>query len=169
MPFLGFLLLGSQVLIYFNIAISEENYWKPDLLIGLVYKHWKQIWKCLYGINYNAPSLYQKLNFSIINKLILKPPFKEAQDNNTFLSKYEFLFDLSNVNNLVNEQTLNNELFTTKLNEDCSLLFINYILQSLLFTQYTSSTLVGMEMLKQFSNKLNLFLRYKMLKFALYM
>ena len=144
----------SQVLIHFNTAISEENYWKPDLLIGLVYKHWKQIWKCLYGINYNAPPLYQKLNFSIINKLILKPPFKEAQDNNTFLSKYEFLFDLSDVNNLVNEQTLNNELFTTKLNEDCSLLFINYILQSLLFTQYTSSTLVGMEMLKQFSNKL---------------
>ena len=69
----------TQMLIHMNNLIISTNYWKSDILIGLFYKHWKQIWKMIFGLNENVPLLYQKLNFSIINKLILGNFFQDIK------------------------------------------------------------------------------------------
>ena len=69
----------SQVLIHLN-NIIVSTCWKPDIIIGLLYKHWKQIWKVLYGFNEKAPLLYQKLNFEIINQLTMNIYFKDFKD-----------------------------------------------------------------------------------------
>ena len=58
----------TQVLIHLNNLIVSTKCYKPDIIIGLLYKHWKQIWKVIYVLNDKAPLLYQKLNFEIINK-----------------------------------------------------------------------------------------------------
>ena len=71
----------SQMLIHINILITNTEYWKPDLIIGLLYKHWRQIWKMTFGLNEKAPLLYQKLNFYIINKLTLNNLFKDIKDD----------------------------------------------------------------------------------------
>ena len=70
----------TQMLIHINILITTTEYWKPDMIIGLLYKHWIQIWKMIFGLNEKIPLLYQKLNFSIINKLTLLNLFKDIKE-----------------------------------------------------------------------------------------
>ena len=69
----------TQMLIHMNNLITTSVYWKPDIIIGLIYKHWRQIWKMTFGLNEKAPLLYQKLNFYIINKLTLSNLFKDIK------------------------------------------------------------------------------------------
>ena len=71
----------TQVLIHLNNLIVSTKCYKPDIIIGLLYKHWKQIWKVIYGLNDKAPLLYQKLNFEIINKLTMNIFFKDYKDD----------------------------------------------------------------------------------------
>ena len=71
----------SQMLIHMNNLITNTVYWKPDMIIGLIYKHWKQIWKMTFGLKEKSPLLYQKLDFYIINKLTLINLFKDIKDD----------------------------------------------------------------------------------------
>ena len=71
----------TQMLIHMNNLITTTVYWKPDMIIGLIYKHWKQIWKMNFGLNEKSPLLYQKLDFYIINKLTLINLFKDIKDD----------------------------------------------------------------------------------------
>ena len=151
-----------RALVHFNALLNFTSYWKPDMLIGGIYKHWIQIWKILFGPKCEVPLLYAKLNYSILNKLILKPSFTsflQCDENNPnqglMLDNFEFLFDKSNLRALVKEDSLEPELFTKNQNEKCVIIFIDYILQALLNSKYESSNLVGMEMLKHFSTKVS--------------
>ena len=69
----------TQMLIHMNNLITTTEYWKPDIMIGLIYKHWRQIWKMIFGLNDKIPLLYQKLNFGIINELTLFHLFKDIK------------------------------------------------------------------------------------------
>ena len=150
-----------RALIHFNTLIIKTSYWQPDMIIGNVYKHWKQIWKLCYG-EFNEdgiPKLYNKLNYAIIHRLITQPDFKHLNtifETPTF-RQFSFIFDLEpSCSKLVNEDQIKHDkrLFTNNNNDKTALLFINYILQNLPFTQCESTKLVGMEMLKCFSSKL---------------
>ena len=71
----------TQMLIHMNNLITTTVYWKPDIIIGLIYKHWRQIWKMTFGLEEKPPVLYQKLNYSIINKLTLNNLFIDIKDD----------------------------------------------------------------------------------------
>ena len=116
-----------------NFNVCDSNYWKPDMFIGMIYKHWNRV----------------------INKLIINSSFKEMNiDNNAMLHKYPFLFDTKYLTTFINDNDIDNNEFSSKSNEKCIFIYINYILQSLQFTQHVSSILVGIEMLTHFSKKL---------------
>ena len=150
-----------RALIHFNTLIIKTSYWQPDMIIGNVYKHWKQIWKLCYGEfnENNIPKLYNKLNYTYIHNLITLPDFKNLHTlfKTPTFKQFAFIFDLEpSCSKLVNEDQIKHDkhLFTNNNNDKTALLFINYILQNLPFTQCESTKLVGMEMLKCFSSKL---------------
>lgn len=140
----------SRMLIHFNTLIVSSDYWKPDKRIGLVYKHWRQIWKVVYGPESDVPELYQSLNHSILNQLILDSPFTKY-----FIESYSILFDLQNDNLLTEDcSEIPSSKFKENNNQDCSLIVVNLILSCILNAKYASSKIVGMEILKIFCGKL---------------
>ena len=59
----------------FNAMINSTNFWKPDLIIGHIYRNWNPIYKMFYGPDLIPPKLFQHLNLEIANKIILDDPF----------------------------------------------------------------------------------------------
>ena len=151
-------------LIHFNCVISCTNYYKQDLLIGLIYKHFRQIWK--FHFDEKVPILKQKLNFEIYNKLIIEPSFNNNiifnlvkditnsnEENdliNCFLRNFEFCFDLNDLNKIKKK---NNE--NEKYDKNSIIIIVNYLLQNFLNPKFASSSLVAMEMLKFISFKID--------------
>ena len=86
----------------FNAMINSTNFWKPDLIIGHLYRYWEPIWKMLHGPDLVVPKLYQHLNLEIANKIILEDPFYivnsrnslfiSNEENELFVSKYKLNF-----------------------------------------------------------------------------
>jgi phosphoinositide-3-kinase regulatory subunit 4 len=138
-----------RMLLHFNTLIVSFDYWKPDKKIGLIYKHWKQIWKILYSPESEVPELYQNLNHQILNKIILDKPFQKY-----IIENYPVLFDLDDDNLLSDEDDISLDKFKEKDNSDCALIIVNYILSSILQTKFASSKIVGMEILRIFSTKI---------------
>ena len=151
-------------LIHLNCVISCTNYYKQDLLIGLIYKHFRQIWKFHFGEE--VPQLKQKLNFEILNKLIIEPSFnnniifnlvKDINNSNEendlincFLRDYELCFDLNDLNKIKNDENKNE-----KYDKNSIIIIVNYLLQNFLNPKFSSSSLVAMEMLKFISLKMD--------------
>ena len=140
----------------FNAMINSTNFWRPDLIIGHIYRNWNPIYKMLYGPDLIPPKLYQHLNLEIANKIILDDPFyKFNSANSIFISneKNELFVDKFKLNFYPQKKTLLQEiekekkLFIEKNNKDCIYIIINYLLQSMQNTKYDSSTLVAMEMI----------------------
>ena len=137
----------SRMLIHVNTLIVSSDYWKPDKRIGLIYKHWKQIWKVLYGPDQEAPEIYQSLNYQVLNKLILDNPFTKYYNE-----AYSIIFNLQN-DNLLSEECNSFPInkFLENNNSECSLIIVNLILTSILNTKFASSKIVGMEILRIFA------------------
>ena len=140
----------------FNAMINSTNFWKPDLIIGHLYRYWEPIWKMLHGPDLVVPKLYQHLNLEIANKIILEDPFYivnsrnslfiSNEENELFVSKYKLNFyPLKRV--LLPEIEKNKELFIEKNNKDCIYIIINYLIQAMQNTKFNSSILVAMEMI----------------------
>ena len=152
-----------RALIHFNTLITKTSFWQPDMIVGIIYKHWRQIWKLCYGEfnENNIPILYNKYNFTYINKLSLTSEFKQVTaqfDNTPMLNQFKFIFNTESCTMLVNEdeyKTNSNNVFKEKNNEATALLFINYILLNLPFARCESTKILGMEMLKCFAKKLS--------------
>ena len=150
-----------RALIHFNTLITKTSFWHPDMIIGVIYKHWRQIWKLCYGEfnENNIPILYNKYNFTYINKLSLTSEFKQltAQFNTPTFKQFAFIFDTESCSLLVDEDKYktNPNVFKHNNNEATALLFINYILQNLPLARCESTKILGMEMLKCFANKLS--------------
>ncbi len=135
----------SGLFIHINTLLIRSEYWKPDRRIGLIYKHWKQIWKVIYGPCSTVPELYNNLNHHIQNKLILF---------NAFSSPLTFQLIINNHNDddLVCEYDEN--IFSENENSDSILIVVNLILSSILYCKYSTTKILGLEMLRIFSNKL---------------
>ena len=141
----------SRMLIQINTLIINQNYWKPDKRIGLIYKHWKQIWKVIYGIESEAPELTHNLNHEILNKLILDNPLSAH-----LLENYQALFDFRNDKNLTEEaMSIPSSKYKENNNSDCSLIIVDLLLTSVLNANYSSSKIVTMEILRAFSMRLS--------------
>lgn len=153
----------TKMLLQINTLILSSKYWVPDLKIGLMYKHWNQIWKIILGPSEvqkmierqvsGAQSILQlatNLNFGIINSLVLEKPV----DKPFFI---ETLLQSSDLNHIKDEdQYLNQpELFLDKENSETILIFVNLILTSIYTCKYTSTRLVSIEMLEHFSEHMS--------------
>lgn len=159
-----------KVMLHFNTLLNTTSYWKPDMVIGAIYKHWNQIWKCLYGLEEESPILYQQMSFVILNKLIIKPSFLSYMElrnkeyvmddlsrNKVSLYNFDFLFSIDDTNTLNREEELKKdpEIFNRNNNKDCIIFFLNYIFNNIGCVKYQSSGLVALEMLKNLSTKVN--------------
>ena len=140
----------------FNAMINSTNFWKPDLIIGHMYRYWEPIWEMLHGNKSVVPKLYQKLNLELANKIILDDPFykynsvnsifKCNEKNELFVDNYKLNF-YPQKRILIPEIAQNQELFTKNNNKDCIIIIANYLLQAMQNTKYNSSILVAMEMI----------------------
>ena len=144
---------------HFNSVISSTKFWKPDLIIGHIFRYWETIWKIIFGANEQPIPLSQNLNFSIINKIILESPFTNFGENSIFKK------DLNNVVFLGNQELImnpeNGEIIEKHLkkcnnieNKTCIYLIIDYILQAIQYTKYDTTNLLALEMLHTLSKKI---------------
>jgi serine/threonine protein kinase len=135
----------SKMLIHINSLVVSSVYWKPDRRIGLIYKHWKQIWKVLYGLEGEVPELQQILNRKLLNDILMDSPFSQ------YLSEsFPIIFD--GCDNLIIDESFD---FQKNNNSDSAIIVVNLILSSISIAKYPSSKIVGMEIVRIFSSKLS--------------
>ena len=151
-------------LIHFNLIINNSIFWKPDLIIGYIYRYWNHIWRMIFGKDDTPIPLNNKLNLEIINLLILKNPIN-LNSTKSLLKKDEneiFYYDQNKfmINILTNEliedknDSNDNDPEKNKNNKDCVLIIINYLVKNMKNVKYESSNLAAMEMVKNLSSKL---------------
>ncbi len=152
-------------LLHFNTIINSTVFWKPDLIIGFIYRYWIPLWKMIFGPDDTPAVLYQHLNLAIINKIILENPLiqnffsgifiKKEDSEYIFLKNYKFFFDPDS--GIINEKGINElrEKYDKNNNKDCVYILINFLLQNMQYTKYDSTNLVALEMVKNLSFKLN--------------
>ena len=148
-------------LFHLNLIINKTVFWKPDLIIGFLYRYWDTIWKLLYGPNTIAERLFQRINFPIINTLIAASPITTNIRNSLFKKDQKGIYSIDDYNLLfnpidgkINFEVKDENIFKEKNNEECVFIIINYLLQNMQNTKYETSNYVAMEMLKNFCIKL---------------
>ena len=152
-------------LLHFNTLINSTVFWKPDLIIGFIYRYWISLWKMMFGPDDKPAILYQHLNLAIINKIILENPLmqnffsgkfiKKENSEYLYLKNYRFFFDPDS--GKINEKGINElkEKYNLNNNKECVFIIINYLLQNMQNTKYDSTNLVALEMVKELSKKLD--------------
>ena len=148
----------------FNAMINSTNFWKPDLIIGHIYRNWIPIWKSLHGPDNEPSPLYQHLNLEIANKIILDDPFYKPNSahsifisnnqNELFVDHYKLNF-YPQKKELIPELLKDKNIFNEKNNKDCVFIIINYLLQAMQNTKYDSSILIAMEMIINLSESID--------------
>jgi phosphoinositide-3-kinase regulatory subunit 4 len=148
-------------LFHLNIIINKTEFWKPDFLIGFLYRYWETIWKMIYGPSSTPGQLFQRMNFPIINKLIADNPisynlryslFKKDKKGIFSIDEYNLLFAPSD--GKINFEYTDESIFKKNNNEDCVFIIINLLIQNFQNVKYETSNYVAMEMLKNFCVKL---------------
>ena len=151
----------NGLLFHLNIIINKTSFWKPDLLIGFLYRYWDSVWKLIYGPHENPKPLVQRMNFPIINKLIADNPittnyrkalFKRDKDGIYYIDEYKLLFEPSE--GKINFEYEDENIFKKNNNEECAFIIINLVIQNMQNTKYETSNYVAMEMLRNFCVKL---------------
>ena len=152
-------------LLHFNTLINSTVFWKPDLIIGFIYRYWISLWKMIFGPDDTPAILYQHLNLAIINKIILENPLmqnffsgkfiKKENSEYLYLKNYRFFFDADS--GKISEKGINElkEKYNKNNNKECVFIIINYLLQNMQNTKYDSTNLVALEMVKELSKKLD--------------
>ena len=148
----------------FNTMINTTIFWKPDIYLGHMYRYWVPIWKCLFGIESEPDPLFQHLNLEIANKILLKDPFvktntsrsvfKNNEKNELFVEGFKLNFYPNN-GKIISELFDNKNIFKENENEKCIFIIINYLLQAMEYSQYDSSKLLAMEMVRNLSKKVD--------------
>ena len=148
-------------LFQFNALINSTKFWKPDLIIGHIYRYWIPIWKLIYGNKENIPILYQRLNLKVANKIIIEDPFYLVNSNKSiftsdknnilYLDKFK-LFFIPEKKILVEKEI---DKYITDTNKECILIIINYLVNAMKCVKYESSNLIALEMLKYISMELD--------------
>ena len=144
---------------HFNSIITSTKFWKPDLIIGHIYRYWGTIWKIIFGANEQPISLSQNLNFAIINKIILESPFTNFGEGAIFVRNMNNVVYLGNQELIMNPENGEiNEKYLKKCdnieNKSCIYLIIDYILEAIQYTKYDTTNLLALEMLYILSKKI---------------
>ena len=150
----------NAFIFHFNAMINSSNFWKPDLIIGHIYRNWIPIWKLLYGPKSFPPFLFGHLNLEIANKIILEDPFykpnsansvfKSNENNELLVDNYKLGF-YPQKRNIIPELLNDKDKFDKNNNKECVYIIINYLLQAIQNSKFDSSILVAMEMIMNFT------------------
>ena len=139
----------SGFIIYINFMIINHEYHNDDLLIALIWKHFKQIWKVLFfqkDKEINPPQIYHQPNKIICNLLNTK-----VSIYNIGLENYSLLFISSKNDCMIDIQKIKNYQDSS----DCNFIIIRYLINSLFNTKYPSSITLAIELIEKFSSKLD--------------
>ena len=139
----------TKFIFHFNIMISFYNYYKGDLLIALISKHWSQIYKCLFKSNGVVPIPTTKFNFQVISELLQS---KSIYDIILSDQQLAYCFVKSENDTSIAEEKLNNNSSVPA--SKCALIILNYLLRSLRVVQYQSSILAAIELIELLSNQM---------------
>ena len=148
----------TKFIVHLNLMMIEYEYYKNDLFVGLLYKHFQQIWKSLCinneklaALGKNVPILKMKLNKNIIVFLL------KNKNNNIYHVGREFpLAFIPNENKeKFIESNINEDFFIEEHdfdnNNDCVIIIIKYLLSCLDNIKYISSYFVIFEMIFNFT------------------
>ena len=133
-------------LFHFNCVVTSTKFWRPDFIIGHIYRYWTPIWKIIFGPNEEPVPLKQCLNFSIVNKIILEEPFTingenklfvKNKDNKLCIGEYELIFNPEN--GKLYKKFFNDNNDDEKNNINCLFIIINYILEAMQYTKYDTT------------------------------
>ena len=140
-----------------NLMIVAYEYHNDDLLVGLLYKHFQQIWKNLCNKNKNLkeleiPKLKKKLNRNIILSIL-------SNKNNIYEIATQLKLDFMKNNNkelfiesdIIQNNSKNNNIYDYDSNNDCTIIIIKYLLSCLENIKYISSFSVIFEMILNLS------------------
>jgi len=141
----------SRMYVHFNNLTINSHYWKPDKRIGLIRYYWRHIWKTLFGLNSEAPELFQNLNHNILNKLILDDPFQKPSVCDNY---FKLIFNLESEKELNLIQGNEEERISHVQNKESAYILMNFILSATLNTKYSSTKLCSIEMLRHIANNL---------------
>ena len=152
-------------LIHFNMIISNTIFWKPDLIIGYIYRFWNSIWKMIFGEKETPLPLNKKLNFEIINQIILNNPINQNPSKSIikmdekgmiYYGNNQFILNVGNGELIIDEKYKKTEIdiFTNNGNKDCVLIIINYLVKNMKNVRYETSNFAALEMVKNLSTKL---------------
>ena len=151
-------------LLHFNAIVNSTIFWKPDLIVGFIYRYWTALWKMMFGPEDEPSILNQHLNLAIINKILLENPFTENNISEKFtkkegdylyLNNYKLFFDVESGNIREKEMNELKNIYNRNHNFECVYIVINFLLQNLQNTKYDSTNLVALEMIKYLSYKLD--------------
>ena len=154
-------------LIHFNMIINNTIFWKPDLIIGYIFRFWNSIWKMIFGEKDAPLSLKKKLNLEIINEIILNNPINQNPSKSIlkidekgmfYYGINKFILNVGNGELIIDEKIKNIKkkdigIFEDN-NKECVLIIINYLVKNMKNVKYETTNLVAMEMVKNISNKL---------------
>ena len=157
---------------HFNSMINSTGFWKPDLIIGHLYRNWIPIWKTIHGPDSVPVPLYQHLNLEVANKIILEDPFYKPNSANSvfvcndknelIVSNYKLIF-YPQKREILPEFLENKNLFNENNNKDCIFIIINYLLEAMQNSKYDSSILIAMEMIMNLSKSLDVLSKLKII------
>ena len=139
----------TKFIFHFNIMISFYNYYKGDLLIALISKHWSQIYKCLFKSNGVVPIPTEKFNFQVISELLQS---KSIYDIILSDQQLAYCFVKSENDTAISDEKLINHSSIPA--SKCALIILNYLLRSLRVVQYQSSILAAIELIELLSNQM---------------
>ena len=150
-------------LIHFNMIICNTIFWKPDLIIGFIYRFWNSIWKMIFGPTTNPIKLNRKLNSEIVNQLIVNNPFNHNPEKSILKmdKKGYFNYALNNfilnvfTGELYDDDKNTEDIYEVNNNRDCLLIIINYLVKNMKHVEYETSNLAAMEMVKNLSSQLD--------------
>ena len=137
-------------LAHFNYLICYENYFENDLIIALMWRHLKQIWRVLYKGD-KFPKISHKPNPKTIENLY---QLKTFYDLDVFKIPFNCVFKPENEE--INEVLLKKYLEKNKNeNDDCTVVIIRLILSTFINMKFESNLLTAIELLECFSDKIS--------------
>ena len=158
----------TRFIAHLNLMIIVYGYYKNDLLVALLYKHFIQIWKCLCINNkilekMKIPILKKKLNKYLILQLL-----SNKYDIYKIKSEFPLAFipdDNNNGKEIFNETEINEDFFINNnynmedynnnsndmCENDCTILIIKYLISCLENIKYISTYFSIFEMIYNLS------------------
>ena len=142
----------SSFFIHFNYLICYENYFENDLIIALIWRHFKQIWKIMFK-NEKIPKIKHKPNLKTIENLFKLKTFYDFDNKKIPFHCVFIKNNKTNEDDSIDENKI--KKYCENQNDDCSIIIIRLILSTFINMKFESNLLLAIELLENFSAKIN--------------